>query len=72
MNELSLLKLAMGLCLLCVAWLVFSMWQDRLRTLKDEERLNFLMYNIAGGAWLFAVFALCGGFYFLLDPILGG
>lgn len=61
----------MGICLLLVAWLVFSMWREKLATYKDEEKVNFLMYNLAGGGWLFAVFALCGGFYFLLDPILG-
>ncbi len=71
MNDLNLLKLAMGVCLLGIAWLAFSIWCDRLRGLKGEDRANFLMYNVAGGAWLFAVFALCGGFYFLLDPILG-
>lgn len=72
MNEMNLLKLAMGLCLLGVAALVFSLWRDKLRGLKDEERVNFLMYNIVGGAWLVAVFALCGGFYFLLEPIVSG
>lgn len=69
--DLQLLKLTMGICLLLVAWLVFTMWREKLATYKDEEKVNFLMYNLAGGGWLFAVFALCGGFYFLLDPILG-
>jgi small-conductance mechanosensitive channel len=70
MDDMNLLKLAMGLCLLAAAWLAYSIWRDKLNALKDEERAHFLMYNIAGGAWLFAVFALCGGFYFLLEPIL--
>lgn len=69
--DLQLLKLTMGVCLLLVAWLVFSLWREKLSGYKEEERVNFLMYNIAGGGWLFAIFALCGGFYFLLDPILG-
>lgn len=68
-DEVELLRLTFGICLVLTAWLVFSIWRDKLTALKDEERLRFLMYNIAGGSWLVAVFALCGGFYFLLEPI---
>ncbi|MCM2281102.1 MAG: hypothetical protein NDI61_04575 [Bdellovibrionaceae bacterium] len=71
MDGLNILKLIMGVCLMAVAGLAFSIWRDRFRAVKDEERAQFLMYNWAGGVWLFAVFALCGGCYFLLEPLLG-
>jgi hypothetical protein len=71
MNDMKLLSLTMGLSLVAFAWLVFSIWREKLEGLKDEERVNFLMYKAAGGVWLVAVFALCGGFYFLLEPIFG-
>jgi hypothetical protein len=65
----SALKLILGLCLFLAGVLVFSMWKDRFFALKDEERAKFLMFNIAGGSWLIAVFAVCGGIYFLFDSI---
>ncbi len=68
--ELNLLKLTLGSCLIFAAWLIFSLWREKLSTLRDEERMNFLMYNVVGGSWLFAIFALCGGFYFLLETVL--
>jgi hypothetical protein len=66
----ELLKVIMGTCLMLLSWVVFSIWKERLATVKEEERMNFLMFNVVGGSWLVAVFALCGGFYFLLQPIL--
>lgn len=68
-HDLELLKLVMGICLMLLSWVVFSIWREKLSTVKEEERMNFLMFNIVGGSWLFAIFALCGGFYFLLEPV---
>ena len=70
MADMNLLKLALGTLLLAAAWLVFSIWREKLGSLKEEDRVDFLMYRLAGGSWLVAVFALCGGFYFLLEPML--
>jgi hypothetical protein len=63
------LKLILGLCLFLAGVLVFSIWKDRFFALKDEERTKFLMFNVVGGSWLIAVFAVCGGIYFLFDSI---
>ena len=68
--ELQSLEVVMGISLLILAWLVFSIWKDRLHGVKEEERAHFLMYDIRGGAWIVSVFALCGGFYFLLQPLV--
>ncbi len=68
--EMTVLKLTLGLCLIFAAWLIFSLWREKLAALRDEERMNFLMYNVVGGSWLFAVFALCGGCYFLIESVL--
>jgi hypothetical protein len=68
-NDLGNLKLVLGLCLFLAGVLVFSLWKDRLFALKDEERAKFLMFNVAGGSWVLAVFAVCGGIYFLFDSI---
>lgn len=70
LSDPSTLKLILGLCLFLAGVLVFSIWKDRLFSLKDEERAKFLMFNIVGGSWLVAVFAVCGGIYFLFDSIL--
>ena len=69
LSDLSHLKLVLGLCLFLAGLLVFSIWKDRLMALKDEERTKFLMFNVVGGSWLIAVFAVCGGIYFLFDSI---
>lgn len=69
LNDLSSVKLLLGLCLFLVGALVFSMWKERVFSLQDEDRAHFLMFNIAGGSWLIAVFAVCGGLYFLFDSV---
>lgn len=69
LTDPSTLKLILGLCLFLAGTLVFSIWRDRLLSLKDEERAKFLMFNLVGGSWLVAVFAVCGGIYFLFDSI---
>jgi len=69
MNDLPTLKLILGLCLFLAGVLLFSIWKDRLFALKDEERVRFLMFNILGGSWVLAVFAVCGGIYFLFDSV---
>jgi hypothetical protein len=68
-NDVSNLKLVMGLGLFLAGLLIFSLWKDRLFALKEDERSKFLMYNIIGGSWIIAVFAACGGVYFLFDSI---
>ena len=70
MEEMALLKLILGICLLIAGGLVFSIWREKLRKLKDDERTRFLMYNIGGGSWLIAVFSFCGGVYLLVSPLL--
>ena len=70
LNDANVLKLILGVCLCFGGVLVFSIWKERLFSLKDEERAKFLMFNIIGGSWLVAVFAVCGGIYFLCDSLL--
>jgi hypothetical protein len=69
LNEPSTLKLILGIGLFLAGILVFLMWKERLFALKDEERSKFLMFHLAGGSWLLAVFAVSGGIYFLFDSI---
>lgn len=69
LTDLANIKLMFGLCLFLSGALVFSMWKDRLYSLKEEERTQFLLFKLAGGAWLISVFAVCGGVYFLFDSI---
>lgn len=69
LNDPSNLKLILGLCLFLAGTLVFSIWKEHLFSLKEEERSKFLMFNLVGGSWLLAVFAVCGGIYFLFDSI---
>lgn len=68
-NDVSNLKLVLGLGLFLAGLLIFSIWKERLFSLKEDERTKFLMFNIMGGAWILAVFAACGGVYFLFDSI---
>jgi hypothetical protein len=69
MNDPSTLKLILGVGLFLAGILVFSIWKERLFALKDEERSRFLMFHLAGGSWLLAVFAVSGGIYFLFDSV---
>jgi hypothetical protein len=69
LGDFELLKLTLGVCLLLLAWVVFAIWKEKFNAIKEEDRMNFLMFNIVGGSWLFAVFALCGGFYCILEPV---
>jgi hypothetical protein len=68
-NDLQSLKLILGLGLFLIGVLVFSIWKERLLDLKAEERGKFLMFNVIGGSWIVAVFAVCGGIYFLFDSV---
>jgi hypothetical protein len=68
-NDLSTLKLILGLGLFLAGLLVFSLWKERFFALKEDERTRFLMFNVFGGFWLIAIFAVCGGIYFLFDSI---
>lgn len=68
-NNLDSLKLILGLGLFLAGLLVFSIWRERFSALKDEEKTRFLFFNVFGGSWLLAVFAVCGGIYFLFDSI---
>jgi hypothetical protein len=70
LHDLATLKLVLGLALFLAGVLVFSMWKERLFSLKEEDRAKFLMFNLVGGSWLIAVFAVCGGIYFLFDSII--
>jgi len=70
LNETSNLKLILGLALFLGGALVFSMWKERLSALKEDEKAKFLMFNVVGGSWLIAVFAVCSGIYFLFDSVL--
>lgn len=70
LNDLATLKLILGLCLFLGGVLVFSMWKERFFALKEDERTRFLMFNVFGGFWLIAIFAVCGGIYFLFDSFL--
>ncbi|MES2964526.1 MAG: hypothetical protein V4760_11590 [Bdellovibrionota bacterium] len=69
LNDMGNLKLVLGLALFLVGVLVFSMWKEKFFALKEDERVKFLMFNVAGGGWILAVFAVCGGMYFLFDSI---
>lgn len=69
LNDLSSLKLILGLGLFLAGLILFSIWKERLLALKEEERAKFLMFNFVGGSWLLAVFAVCGGIYFLFDSV---
>lgn len=68
-SDLSSLKLILGLLLFLAGVLLFSIWRDRLAQLKDHEKARFLVFNIHGGSWILAVFAVCGGIFFLFDSI---
>lgn len=70
MGNMEVLQIALGLLLMTAGALCFSIWRDRLKNLKEDERSQFLMYNFVGGAWLFAVFFICGGVYAFLEPLL--
>lgn len=69
LNDLGTLKLILGLALFLVGALIFSMWKEKFFSLKEDDRMKFLMFNVAGGGWLLAIFAACGGMYFLFDSI---
>lgn len=68
-SDLATLKLVLGTALFVAGLLIFSIWKERLFALKEDERTKFLMYNIVGGSWVIAIFAVCGGVYFLCDSI---
>lgn len=68
-RDMSSLKLILGLGLFLLGLIVFSIWRERYGLLKDDERAKFLFFNPVGGSWLLAVFAVCGGIYFLFDSI---
>ena len=70
MEEMALLKLVLGLCLMTAGWLLFSIWQERLAITPPHERTHFLMYQWVGGAWIFALFSACGGAYFVAESIM--
>ncbi len=69
MNDVSNLKLVLGIGLFLAGVIIFSMWKERLFALKEDERTKFLMFNVMGGSWVIAIFAVCGGVYFLFDSI---
>ena len=69
LNDLASLKLLLGLGLFLAGLLVFSIWRERFSALKEDEKTRFLFFNVVGGSWLIAVFAVCGGIYFLFDSI---
>ena len=69
LNDISNLKLVLGLGLVLAGALVFSIWKERLSATSEDEKFKFLMFNVFGGAWLVAVFFACGGLYFLFDSI---
>ena len=67
-SEMNLLKLSLGVCLLFVAWILYSIWYERLSASQDEERVRFLFFSFVGGYWFLAILAFCSGCYFLVDP----
>lgn len=69
LNDVTTLKLILGLALFLAGVLIFTIWKERLFALKEDERTKFLMFNLVGGSWLVAVFAVCGGIYFLFDSV---
>ncbi len=69
LNDVSNLKLVLGLGLFLAGVIIFSMWKERLFALNEDERTKFLMFNIVGGSWIIAIFAVCGGVYFLFDSV---
>lgn len=70
MENTEVLQIMLGIFLIIAGALCFSIWRERLQNIKVEERSQFLMYNLVGGAWLFAVFFFCGGAYAFLEPLL--
>ena len=70
MGNMEVLQIALGILLMIAGALSFSIWSERYKGLKEEERSHFLMYNFVGGAWLFAVFFVCGGIYAFIEPLL--
>ena len=69
MSDVSNLKLVLGLMLFMAGLIIFSLWKERLFSLKEDERTKFLMFNFVGGSWIIAIFAVCSGVYFLFDSI---
>ncbi len=70
MGNTEVLQLTLGILLMIAGALSFSIWRDRFKKLKEEERSHFLMYNVVGGAWLFSVFFICGGIYAFFEPLI--
>lgn len=68
-NDASNLKLVLGLALFLAGVLIFSIWKEKFFATKEEDRTKFLMYQFVGGSWIIAIFAVCGGMYFLFDSI---
>lgn len=68
-SDAANLKLVLGVMLVLAGGLIFSIWKEKLFALKEEERSKFLMYHFVGGSWVIAIFAACGGVYFLFDSI---
>ena len=70
MNDPFNLRMILGQGLVLAGLLIFSLWQDRFVTVKENERTWFLLFNVwFGGSWLLAIFAVCGGIYFLFGSI---
>lgn len=69
MNDPANLRVVLGVGLFLIGIIVFLIWKERVLALRPEERSKFLMFNIVGGSWLIAVFAVSGGIYFLFDSI---
>lgn len=69
LTDVSNLKLVLGLMLFVAGVIIFSIWKERFFALQEDERTKFLMFNFMGGSWIFAIFAVCGGVYFLFDSI---
>ncbi len=48
MGNTEVLQITLGILLMIAGALSFSIWRDRYKTLKEEERSHFLMYNFSG------------------------
>lgn len=71
MQDFARLQTLLGICLIAAAGLMAALWRERLSTVPMEERAKFLMYSWVGGAWLPAIFSMCGGVYLIYQSAAG-
>jgi hypothetical protein len=64
------LAMGLGIGLIAVGVLILLIWKEKVSSLESDERKHFLLFDIAGGSWVIAVFAVCTGFYITCHSLL--